>query len=107
LVGPGANHLFDDGDLGIRECGARRPFTYRVSSFRNFIPGIVLIGPKEEVLRVDARGVVTPVEDAEPSWDCRVVEFPGEAVGFELAIVDADLPVAITVDASCPEPTTF
>lgn len=57
---------------------------------------------KKQMCGVDARGVVTSMQNAEAIWNCPVVNYPRDTVGEVQSSVETEAPVAIDGPAQLP-----
>ncbi len=81
-----------------------------MATFREHVASVVLGRSKEKVARVYARGMVTPMADAEPARNRPVVQFPADArraEGHLRASISClgQLPHSRSKTESCPLPT--
>jgi hypothetical protein len=68
------------------------------ASLRDHVVNVVLHRPQEQVIRTDARRVVTPVADEQAGWDRAEVDLPRDAVGqFETLVCRADTDDAVAL----------
>lgn len=84
------------------------------SSFLSTVPHVVTMRPEEEVARVHARGIVTPMEDARRTvvvagWDRSVVQLPANSGRRDVPLLsilvgDDKLTVSARTDRGCPWP---
>lgn len=101
--GPNSSHLVVV-QFGGRRQGAMSQAS-APSSFSGHVSDVVGLRTEEEVSRVDARRVITTVQDAQPFGDRTDVHFVGQAMGQVLTPVHHQYTVPITVSDACPSPT--
>ncbi len=65
----------------IREFGSANPLASRRAALLDRIPDIVLRGPQEKMLRIDANRIIAPVQHGQSIGDWPIRERPGKAVG--------------------------
>lgn len=88
--------------LDVRRCQFRAALTFTaiVSALKDHIAHVIEMGAKKQMVWIDARRIVAPMQDVQSRWDWSAHKLPRCAMGFPAA----ELSIPVAVQDVCPRP---